>query len=52
MASMASMTRTRILSGLVQPVLFLFVLGYSMSGLVGTIGGSLSISSSTPTSSP
>ena len=32
-------TRTRILSGLIQPVLFLFVLGYGMSGLVGTIGG-------------
>jgi len=25
-------TRTRIVSGLVQPVLFLFVLGYGMSG--------------------
>ena len=32
-------TRTRILSGVIQPVLFLFVLGYGMSGLVGTIGG-------------
>ena len=32
-------TRTRILSGLIQPVLFLFVLGYGMSGLVGTVGG-------------
>ena len=32
-------TRTRIVSGLVQPVLFLFVLGYGMSGLVGTTGG-------------
>jgi ABC-2 type transport system permease protein len=32
-------TRTRIVSGLVQPVLFLFVLGYGMSSLVGTIGG-------------
>jgi len=32
-------TRTRIVSGLVQPVLFLFVLGYGMSGLVGQIGG-------------
>jgi len=32
-------TRTRILSGLIQPVLFLFVLGYGMSSLVGTIGG-------------
>ena len=32
-------TRTRILSGLIQPVLFLFVLGYGMGGLVGTIGG-------------
>ncbi|HYA44375.1 MAG TPA: ABC transporter permease, partial [Acidimicrobiales bacterium] len=30
---------TRILSGLMQPVLFLFVMGYGMSGLVGTIGG-------------
>jgi ABC-2 type transport system permease protein len=32
-------TRTRIVSGLVQPVLFLFVLGWGMSGLVGTTGG-------------
>ncbi len=32
-------TRTRILSGLIQPVLFLLVLGYGMSGLVGTTGG-------------
>ena len=32
-------TRTRIMSGLIQPVLFLFVLGYGMSGLVGTTGG-------------
>ncbi len=32
-------TRTRIMSGLIQPVLFLFVLGYGMSGLVGTVGG-------------
>jgi len=32
-------TRTRILSGLIQPVLFLFVLGYGMSTLVGTVGG-------------
>jgi ABC-2 type transport system permease protein len=32
-------TRTRILSGLIQPVLFLFVLGYGMTGLVGTVGG-------------
>jgi ABC-2 type transport system permease protein len=32
-------TRTRIVSGLVQPVLFLFVLGYGMSGLVGSTGG-------------
>src|SRR5664280_536365 len=32
-------TRTRIVSGLVQPVLFLFVMGYGMSGLVGTTGG-------------
>ncbi len=32
-------TRTRILSGLIQPILFLFVLGYGMSGLVGTVGG-------------
>ncbi|MDE3064360.1 MAG: ABC transporter permease [Acidobacteriota bacterium] len=31
--------RTRIVSGLMQPVLFLFVLGYGMSGLVGTSGG-------------
>ena len=32
-------TRTRIVSGLIQPILFLFVLGYGMSGLVGTTGG-------------
>jgi ABC-2 type transport system permease protein len=32
-------TRTRILSGLIQPVLFLVVLGYGMSGLVGTTAG-------------
>jgi ABC-2 type transport system permease protein len=32
-------TRTRILSGLVQPVLFLFVLGYGLAGLVGSTGG-------------
>ena len=32
-------TRPRILTGLVQPLLFLFVLGYGMSSLVGTTGG-------------
>ena len=32
-------TRTRILSSFVQPVLFLFVLGYGMSTLVPTVGG-------------
>jgi len=32
-------TRTRILSGIVQPLLFLFVLGYGMATLVGTTGG-------------
>jgi ABC-2 type transport system permease protein len=32
-------TRTRILSSFVQPILFLFVLGYGMSTLVGTTGG-------------
>jgi len=32
-------TRTRILSGLIQPVLFLVVMGYGMSGLVGTTAG-------------
>lgn len=32
-------TRTRILSGLIQPVLFLIVLGYGMGGLVGSVGG-------------
>lgn len=32
-------TRTRILSSFMQPVLFLFVLGYGMSTLVGTTGG-------------
>ena len=34
-----SRTRTRILTGLTQPLLFLFVLGYGMSNLVGTTGG-------------
>jgi ABC-2 type transport system permease protein len=32
-------TRTRILSSLMQPILFLFVLGYGMSTLVGSTGG-------------
>jgi len=32
-------TRTRILSSFIQPILFLFVLGYGMSNLVGTTGG-------------
>jgi ABC-2 type transport system permease protein len=32
-------TRARIISGLIQPVLFLFVLGYGLNGLVGTTGG-------------
>ena len=32
-------TRIRILTSLVQPILFLFVLGYGMSTLVGTTGG-------------
>ncbi len=32
-------TRTRILSGLIQPVLFLIVMGYGMAGLVGSIEG-------------
>lgn len=32
-------TRTRILGGLIQPVLFLIVMGYGMAGLVGTVGG-------------
>ncbi len=32
-------TRTRILSGLIQPILFLIVMGYGMAGLVGSIGG-------------
>src|ERR1035438_2523288 len=31
--------RTRIASGLMQPVLFLFVLGYGMGSLVGSTGG-------------
>src|SRR5664280_3872054 len=31
--------RTRIVSGLMQPVLFLFVLGYGMGSLVGSTGG-------------
>jgi len=32
-------TRTRILSGLIQPVLFLIVMGYGMAGLVGSTAG-------------
>ncbi len=32
-------TRTRVLSGLIQPVLFLFVLGYGMNSLVPNFGG-------------
>jgi len=32
-------TRTRMLSGFMQPILFLFVLGYGMGGLVGTTAG-------------
>ena len=32
-------TRTRILSGLIQPVLFLIVMGYGMAGLVGSTQG-------------
>jgi ABC-2 type transport system permease protein len=32
-------TRARILSSFIQPVLFLFVLGYGMSTLVGSTGG-------------
>lgn len=32
-------TRARILSGLIQPVLFLIVMGYGLGGLVGTVGG-------------
>lgn len=32
-------TRTRILTGLIQPVLFLFVLGYGLNGLVGSTAG-------------
>ena len=32
-------TRIRILTGLAQPILFLFVLGYGMSGLVGSTAG-------------
>ncbi|GAA1971328.1 ABC transporter permease [Catenulispora subtropica] len=34
-----SRTRTRLLSGFVQPILFLFVLGYGMTSLVGTTAG-------------
>jgi ABC-2 type transport system permease protein len=32
-------TRARVLSSFIQPILFLFVLGYGMSGLVGTTAG-------------
>jgi ABC-2 type transport system permease protein len=32
-------TRTRILSSFIQPILFLFVLGYGMTTLVGSTGG-------------
>lgn len=31
--------RTRIIGGLVQPILFLFVLGYGLGSLVGSTGG-------------
>ena len=31
--------RTRILTGLIQPLLFLFVMGWGMSSLIGTTGG-------------
>jgi len=34
-----SRQRARILTGLIQPILFLFVLGYGIGGLVGTTGG-------------
>jgi len=34
-----SRTRTRILSGFVQPILFLFVLGFGLSPLVGSTAG-------------
>ena len=46
-------TRTRILSGLIQPVLFLFVLGYGMSGAGGDRpAASTSGSSCSPASWP
>ncbi len=32
-------TRTRILTSLIQPILFLFVMGYGMSPLVGSVAG-------------
>ncbi len=32
-------TKARVLSSFIQPILFLFVLGYGMSGLVGTTAG-------------
>ena len=34
-----SRTRTRIIGGFAQPTLFLFVLGYGLSPLIGTTGG-------------
>src|SRR5207248_3357536 len=34
-----SRARTRIVGGLVQPILFLFVLGYGLGSLVGSTGG-------------
>jgi ABC-2 type transport system permease protein len=34
-----SRSRSRIIGGLVQPILFLFVLGYGLSPLVGSSGG-------------
>ena len=45
-------TRARVLSSFIQPVLFLFVLGYGMSTLVARSPGSTSRSSCSPGSWP
>lgn len=44
-------TRARILSSFIQPVLFLFVLGFGMTTLAGSTAGFDFRSSSSPASS-
>jgi hypothetical protein len=47
-----SRTRTRILSGFVQPILFLFVLGWGLTPLVGSTAGDIAGSRRMPTANP